>query len=91
MVDVQTLTTMFSRTGVGVAAIYYMFTLRINMKTQQLATRSQEQKLETRQAQLFMQFYSIYESNNFLKDYTDVWRYEYSDINDCAREVSYFL
>ena len=59
-----------------------MFTLRINMKTQQLAARSQEQTLETRQAQLFMQLYSIYESKDFLKDYTDIWRYEYSDIKD---------
>jgi hypothetical protein len=59
-----------------------MFTLRINMKAQQIAVKTQEQTLETRQAQLFMQLYSIYESKDFLKDYTDVWRYEYSDIND---------
>ncbi len=37
-----------------VAAVYYMFTLRINMKTQQLALKAQEQNLETRQAELFM-------------------------------------
>ncbi len=71
-------------TGVSVmvAAVYYMFTLRINMRTQQLALKSQEQNLDTRQAQLFMQLYSIYESKDFLKDYTDMWRYDYTDIND---------
>ncbi len=71
-------------TGVSVmvAAVYYMFTLRINMRTQQLALKSQEQNLDTRQAQLFMQLYSIYESKDFLKDYTDIWRYEYTDIDD---------
>ncbi len=73
---------MVTAVSVTIAAIYYMFTLRLNMKTQQIAAKNQEQTLETRQAQLFMQLYSIYESKDFLKDYTDVWRYEYSDIKD---------
>ena len=54
--------------GVCIAAVYYV----LNMRT----------TLQTRQAQLFMQLYSIYESKEFLRDYTDIWRYEYSDIND---------
>lgn len=53
-----------------------------NRKNQELALKAQDQTLETRQAQLFMQLYSIYESKDFLKDYTDLWKYEYTDIND---------
>jgi hypothetical protein len=82
LVDVQTIGVVVTAASVSVAAIYYMFTLRINMKNQQLTAKSQEQTLETRQAQLFMQLYAIYESKDFLKDYTDLWRYEYTDIND---------
>ncbi len=51
--------------SVTVAAVYYMFTLRINMKTQQLALKAQEQNLETRQAQLFMGIYDKFCSNEF--------------------------
>ncbi len=86
MVDLQTIGILMTGVSVTVAAIYYMFTLRINMRTQQLATRSQEQTLETRQAQLFMQLYRIYESKDFLKDYTDLWNYDYSDIEDWMRK-----
>ena len=45
--------------GVCVAAIYYMFTLRINMKTQQ-------QNVETRQAQLFLQLYHTYHEKDWV-------------------------
>jgi hypothetical protein len=82
LVDAQTIGVLVTAASVTVAAIYYMFTLRINMKTQQIAAKNQEQTLETRQAQLFMQLYGIYESKDFLKDYADIWRYEYTDIND---------
>jgi len=54
--------------SVVLGVIYYLYNLRTT--------------LETRQASLFMQLYSIYESKDFLKDYTDLWKYEYTDIND---------
>jgi hypothetical protein len=66
--DTQTIGIAVTATSVVVGIIYYIFTARTT--------------LLTRQAQLFMQLYSIYESKEFLKDYTDIWRYEYSDIND---------
>jgi len=52
--------------SVSVAAIYYMFTLRINMKTQGLALETQQQNLETRQAQLFMGIYQSFYSKDLL-------------------------
>jgi len=59
MVDVQTIGVMVTAASVTVAAIYYMFTLRINMKTQQ-------QNVETRQAQLFLQLYHTYHEKDWV-------------------------
>ena len=73
MVDPQTLTTMFGGIGVGVAAIYYVMTLRVqqnNMKT----------TLETRQTQLFMDIYKTWASKEFQKDLNNmvyVWEYDH--------------
>lgn len=52
--------------SVTVAAIYYMFTLRINMKTQQLTLKAQENSLETRQAQLFMDLYQMFSDREYI-------------------------
>ena len=57
MVDAQTVGVLVTAVSVTVAAIYYIFTLRINMKTQELALKAQQQTLETRQAQMFMNIY----------------------------------
>jgi hypothetical protein len=43
--------------GVFVAAIYYVYNMRISQKNQELALKAQEQTLETRQAQLLMNLY----------------------------------
>jgi hypothetical protein len=70
MVEVQTIGIVVTAISVSLAAIYYTFTLRINMKTQQLALKSQEQTLETRQTQFFMQIYIKYlEDDLFGKNY----------------------
>jgi hypothetical protein len=50
MIDLQTIGVLMTGVSVTAAAIYYIFTLRINMK-------SQQQNVETRQAQLFMGIY----------------------------------
>jgi hypothetical protein len=64
MVDVQTIGVIVTAASVSVAAIYYAFTLRINMKNQQLSLKAQEltletqkQTLETRKAQVLMGIY----------------------------------
>jgi hypothetical protein len=78
----QTTSYLIGAVSFAVTCAYYIMNLSNNRKNQELALRAQEQTLETRQAQLFMQLYGIYESKDFLKDYTDLWRYEYTDIND---------
>ena len=73
MVDIQTASVIIAATSIVLGVIYYLF----NMRT----------TLETRQASLFMQLYSIYDSKEFLNDYTDVcWRHEYGDINDWMKK-----
>jgi hypothetical protein len=61
MVDAQTVGVLVTAASVTVAAIYYIFTLRMsqnNMKT----------TLETRQAQLFMDVYNKFSSKEFTDD-----------------------
>ncbi len=85
MVDIQTIGVVVTAASVTVAAIYYMFTLRINVKTQQLALRTQQQNLETRQVQLLMQVFQNQFDKGFLKDFIDLLNIEWSDYDDFER------
>jgi hypothetical protein len=67
MVDVQTIGVLVTAASVSVAAIYYAFTLRINLKNQELGLKAQQQTLETRQAQMFMNIYEKHSSAEFGK------------------------
>jgi hypothetical protein len=78
----QTVSYLVGAVSFAVTCAYYIVNLANNRRNQELTLKAQDQTLETRQAQLFMQLYGIYESKDFLKDYTDLWRYEYIDIND---------
>jgi len=68
--------------SVTVAAIYYMFTLRINMKNQELSLKSQHQADETRQAQLFMQVYDPFRGKEFQKAFVDVRNMKFKDYQE---------
>ena len=68
------------------AAFYYMMTLRISqrnqelsLKTQELALKAQQQSAETRQAQLLMQIFNLVSDKDFQKDYMETvwgWKFE---------------
>jgi len=49
LVDVQTIGVLVTAASVSVAAIYYAFTLRINLKNQELSLKTQELALKTQQ------------------------------------------
>ena len=82
--------------SVSVAAIYYAFTLRINLKnqelmlktqessvkTQELALKAQQQNLETRQAQLFMQIFDKFIEPEFSNKLTQVMSWKWVDYDD---------
>jgi hypothetical protein len=92
MVDVQTIGVLVTAASVSVAAVYYAFTLRINMKnqeltlkaqessakTQELALKAQQQNLETRQAQLLMQIFDKVNNKDFLEDWIEtLWSWKW--------------
>ena len=83
MIDAQTLTTMFGGIGVGVAAIYYILTLRNSQKTQELTLKAQQQSVETRQSQILMSIYQNMSTPEYQKAWYEivmVWKWkDYDD------------
>jgi hypothetical protein len=78
MVDQMTLQTigiLLTAATVSIAAIYYTMTLRYTRRNQDL-------QLETRQAQLFMQIYSQWNSLEMSRQYELIMEAEWTDIDD---------
>jgi hypothetical protein len=74
--DVQAATIVITGIGVLIAAINQIYTSRqanqqraIEIKNQELALQAQEQALETRQAELFMQIYNRWNTREMLTAY----------------------
>jgi len=87
LATLQAISYIMGSLGVFAAALYYILNIQSNRRNQELALKAQQETLETRQAQLFMQLYSIYDSREFLIDYTDVcWKHEYSDLDDWMKK-----
>ncbi len=81
--EIQAAYYMVAATGVLVAAGYYVLNMRATRKTQELTLKSQEQTLETRQTQLFMQIYMRYfEDDLFGKNYWTLMGREWNDSDD---------
>lgn len=83
LAEIQAAYYMIAATGVLVAAGYYVYNMRISRKNQELALKSQEQTLETRQAQLFMGIFQTYASKELQTDLEEMihqWRWkDYED------------
>ena len=78
LAEIQAAYYMVAATGVLVAAAYYVLNMRASKKTQELAQKTQEQTLETRQAQLFIQLYTTFTSYEFKTKWNEVmhvWRW----------------
>ena len=99
MVDVQTIGVLVTAASVSVAAIYYAFTLRINMRnqelmlkaqetstrTQELALKTQQQNLETRQAQLLIGIYQTLVSPEMMEASLKLQDIEMENVHDWNR------
>jgi len=72
MVDLQTISVMLAATSIVIAASYYILTLR--------NTRL------TRQAQLFMQLYQNFTSQDLHKNHIEMLNYEWEDYDDFERK-----
>ena len=76
LAEIQTAYYMVAATGVLIAAIFYILNLRISQRNQELmlkaqeqSARAQQQTLETRQAQMFMNIYQQTTSKDFTSAY----------------------
>ena len=59
-VSLQTVSYLIAALSFAVTCAYYIMNLNNNKKNQELTLKAQQQNLETRQAQLFMQIYSSF-------------------------------
>ena len=75
--------------GILVGIAYYITIMRNSQKTQDLSLKAQEQALETRKAQLYMQIYSRLDDNEFWENYGRlVYEYEYKGMDDFLENYS---
>jgi hypothetical protein len=81
-VSLQTLLTYLTLISIPVGVFYHIMTLRNTRKNQELTLKAQEQTLETRQAQLFMNLYESFKNKEFLMDWWSILLWEWSDIDD---------
>jgi hypothetical protein len=72
--------------GVFVAAIYYVYNMRISQKNQELALKAQEQTLETRQAQLLMNLYQFESSEEAQRNYCELMNMKWTDYDDLEQK-----
>ena len=75
MIELSTIRDLVAIFGVIAGFSYYVLTVRANH-------RNQQQQLETRQAQLFMQIYTIYHSEEFIKSIEGIMKWEYTDYDE---------
>jgi len=86
LVDAQTIGVLVTATSVTVAAIYYIFTLRINRNTQELALKAQQQNLETRRIGLVDSIITRTFDEGMMRNFFELLRYEWSDYGDFERK-----
>lgn len=68
MIDIQTISVSLAALGILVAAMYYTLTVRNQNRT--------------RQAQLFMQIYSVFRTEEFQDNITEILSWKWNDYDD---------
>jgi len=68
--------------GLLVGIVYYLFIMRNSQRTRELALIAQEQALETRQTQIFMQLYLQINSEETYKAWAELVNLEISDYDE---------
>jgi hypothetical protein len=80
LLDIQSAYYMVAATGVLAASLYYIYNVRASQKT--AATT-----LETRQTQLFMQLFALYNNKDFMNDFAKVaYDIEYQGLDEWTRK-----
>jgi hypothetical protein len=92
LVEIQAAYYMVAATGVLVAAAYYVMNIRTNQKNQELILKSQEQSVETRQLQIFMNIYQTIMSKEFQRDSEEILhKWEWTDTDDYLQKYGNHL
>ena len=82
MVDIQTISIVFTGLSISIASFYYIMVIRNAQETRQLSLKAQEQALETRQAQLFMHVFDKFHDPEFFDKFTQVISWKWTDYDD---------
>jgi hypothetical protein len=72
LAEIQAAYYMVAATGVLVAAIYYVYNIRVSQKNQELTLKAQQQTLETRQADILQRHAQISASQEFMDAWHDI-------------------
>jgi len=75
MVTIETISIVFTGLSISLAAFYYINTLRINQRNQQM-------QLETRQLALFMPLYEVYRDREFRRQLAELRNQEWTTTDD---------
>jgi hypothetical protein len=89
MSEIQTISVVVAATSVVAFVINSIITSRKTEKTQELTLKSQQQNLETRQAQLFMQIYSKIYDPEFLNNGREAMNIDYKNLDDFNAKLSH--
>ena len=81
MVSVEIIALVLTGLSITASIIYYA-TILSN------ANKTQKTQLETRQAQLFMPIYSTYQSEEFIKAFSEVMKWEFESYDDYMAKYS---
>ena len=72
LAEIQAAYYIVAATGVLVAAIYYIYNMRISQRNTELSLKAQSQTLETRQTQIFMQIYQQINTEAVYKSWAEL-------------------
>jgi hypothetical protein len=90
MIDAQTISIIFAGLSIGIAAIRFTLTLQNTQRNQELTRKAQEQAVETRQAQLFMNIYERFTDKGFWDMVNEIREFEYEDVDDFEKKYGQY-
>jgi len=84
MVELSVIRDLVAIFGVIAGFSYYVLTVRNNQKNQELSLKTQQQNLETRQAQLFMQIFLVNQGKELAENWTKLYSMDLSNPKELA-------
>jgi hypothetical protein len=86
LVEIQAAYYMVAATGVLIAAVYYVMTLKTTQRNQELMLKAQQQNLETRRIALMDSIIARSINKEAMRSIFELLRYEWSDYGDFERK-----